>query len=238
MRINKFLASCGICSRRGADRLIERGKIKVNGKVVREKGYIVDPENDNIFLYGKKVVKEEKVYIIMNKPVGFVTTVSDPQGRKTVMDLLPDLGTRLYPVGRLDYNSSGLLLLTNDGDLSFRLLHPKYKVYKTYRVHLRGAYSPVKIKKLREGVQLKDGITAPCEVRIIRSAGKDTVLEIKIYEGRKRQIRRMCNEVGYEVIGLTRIQMGNLKLTSLKPGAHRFLGPNEINKLKTIAGLI
>ena len=237
MRINKFLAHCGICSRRAADKFIEQGRVKVNNKIVREKGITIDPVHDEVFVDNKRVEIESEVYIILNKPPGIITSVKDPKGRKTVLDLIPSQGVRIYPVGRLDYESQGLVLLTNDGELSQRLLHPTYKIYKTYRVKIHGAYSPVKLGRLRNGVELEDGITAPCEVRIIRSVGKDTILEFKIHEGKKRQIRRMCSEVGYRIVELERIQMANLKLTSLKQGAYRHLGPNEIKKLKVIAGL-
>lgn len=237
MRINKFLSFCGVSSRRAADRLIEEGRVKINGKVIRKKGFIIDPETDMVQVDNEGLEVEQKVYIIINKPKGIITAASDPENRKTVIDLLKDVPVRVFPVGRLDYNSQGLLLLTNDGELSYRLLHPSYKVYKTYRVKLYGGFSNVKLNKLRYGVELSDGITSPCEVKLLKAKGKETNIEIRIHEGRKRQIRRMCKEVGYKVTELIRVRMGSIKLGSLRPGCYRELGPNELKKLKKIVGL-
>ncbi|MEQ8187258.1 MAG: pseudouridine synthase [Candidatus Eremiobacterota bacterium] len=237
IRLNRFLAHCGISSRREAENLIETGRIKVNDRPVTKQGVKIDPDRDRISFDGVVINSEEKVYLIINKPKGYVTTSFDPQKRPTVLDLLPDMEARVYPVGRLDYNTEGLLILTNDGDFSFRLIHPKYKIGKVYIVKLYGGFSPKKLEKLRNGVELSDGLTAPARVKLVKAKGKETIFEMEIYEGKKRQIRRMCTSLGYRVVELRRVQIGTLRLGSLKPGAWRYLGPNEVRKLKELVGL-
>jgi len=237
MRLNKFLAMCGIASRRTSEDLIYQRRITVNGKVITSQGVQIDPEKDIVLVDGKKIEKQDNIYLVLNKPRGYVTTLHDPQNRPTVLDLLPDSMGRVFPVGRLDYDTEGLLILTNDGELAHRLLHPSFRVYKTYRVKVYGAFSPVKIQKLRYGVRLSDGMTAECEVRLIKTKGKETILEMKIHEGRKRQIRRMCNKVGYKVIELVRTEFAFITLSSLKKGTYRHLGPNELKRLKSLVGL-
>jgi pseudouridine synthase len=237
IRLNRFLALCGISSRRESENLIASGRIKINGRTVRKQGIKIDPDKDKVSFDGVIINPEEKLYLIINKPKGYVTTSFDPQKRPTVLDLIPDIEARVYPVGRLDYNSEGLLILTNDGDFSFRLIHPKYKVGKIYIVKLYGGFSPKKLEKLRTGVMLSDGLTAPCRVKLVRAKGKETILEMEIYEGKKRQIRRMCTSLGYRVVELRRVQIGTLKLGGLKSGAYRYLGPNEVGKLKELIGL-
>lgn len=232
-RLQKFLARAGIASRRQAEDYIRQGLIQVNGQVVSEMGQKIDPDKDVVSYKGKEVaVKQELLYILLNKPLNVVTTLKDPQGRKKVTDLLQGIKTRIYPVGRLDYNTEGLLLLTNDGELAYRLTHPKYKVKKTYRVKVQGILSQASVEILRQGVTLDDGPTMPAEVRVI-SRGRDvTSLEISIHEGRNRQVRRMCEAVGHSVTALKRISFGALELKELKPGEFRFLEEKEITDLK------
>lgn len=218
--------------------MIREGRITVNGRVVTGMGSRVDPEKDEVRVDGRPVRAERFRYLLLHKPRGYVSTVRDPAGRRTVMDLLPnELDVRLYPVGRLDYDSSGLLLLTNDGELSHRLTHPSYQVEKVYRVRVKGKPSPDDLERLRRGVRLSDGPTAPARVRLLDGSLGDTVLQIGIREGRNRQVRRMLAAVGHEVKELRRVGEGVLSLGNLHPGAHRFLAPDEAAGLRRSVGL-
>ena len=228
MRINKYIANAGIASRRKADELIKAGKVKVNGKVMSQPGYDV-ADSDEVLVEGKPVQStENKVYYAMNKPLGVITSVNDDRGRMTVVDIMSDVEERVFPVGRLDYNTSGLLLLTNDGDFANRIMHPGRRVDKTYRVRVAGNISKMKISVLRAGVRLGKFKTSPARVDVITWNRHSMILEVTIHEGKNRQIRRMFEAVGYPVQELERISIGNMKLGHLKPGQYRKLSRREL----------
>ncbi|HWJ49491.1 MAG TPA: pseudouridine synthase [Solirubrobacteraceae bacterium] len=231
MRLAKYLAHAGVASRRAAETLIAAGRVSVDGALVADPAHDVG-EDARVALDGRPLEgAEPRVLYALHKPVGVVSTARDTHGRKTVLDLVPARGLRLYPVGRLDADSSGLILLTNDGELANRLTHPRFEVPKTYRAKLAGP--PVTdraLRALRNGVQLEDGITAPARARRV----SEHVIELTIHEGRNRQVRRMCKAVGHPVVELTRIAFGPLELGELKPGAHRRLGEGEMERLRAL----
>ena len=231
MRINKYIAASGVASRRKADELISAGRVKVNNITLKEPGYDVKPD-DRVTVDGKRIsVSEKKVYIALNKPIGYVTTVSDNQGRPTVMDLITDIEERIFPVGRLDYNTSGLLLLTNDGDFSQKISHPIHELGKTYRAKVQGIISREKLARLRRGVDIGGFITSRAEVEIYKELPKQTIVDITIHEGKNRQVRKMFKAVGNPVIELKRISIGNVKLGRLIEGGYRNLTQKEIASL-------
>ena len=231
MRINKYLAESGICSRRAADKLIENGEVKVNGKIC-SLGTDVNVGTDFVTVNGKPVGNINNLeYYIMNKPKGYVCTVKDDKGRKTVMELLPANIKRLFPVGRLDYDSEGLLILTNDGDLTFKLTHPKNEIPKTYLVKTERPIKQEDLAKLRSGVVIDGVKTKKCNVRLIESSDKYSKLHITITEGRNRQIRKMLEAVGNSVDFLKRIKIGDLQLPGLDRGEVRKLSAREIDYL-------
>ncbi len=237
IRINKALAEAGICSRRAADALIEKKRVRLNGQLVDTPGVKVNLDSDVLEVDGKVVSftrREQKVYILLNKPVGVVTTASDPEGRKTVIDIVPQaMKARLFPVGRLDLQSRGLLLLTNDGDLAYRLTHPKWHLPKIYRVRVRGTVTPQVLSTMRSGMTLTEGDeVAPVKVREIRRLRDGAVLEMELIQGLNRQIRRMCRDLDLEVITLTRIQMGPIELGDLPPKSSRHLSKAEVSALR------
>ena len=234
MRINKYIANAGIASRRKADELIKAGKVKVNGKVMSQPGYDV-ADSDEVLVEGKPVQStENKVYYAMNKPLGVITSVNDDRGRMTVGDIMSDVEERVFPVGRLDYNTSGLLLLTNDGDFANRIMHPGRRVDKTYRVRVAGNISKMKISVLRAGVRLGKFKTSPARVDVITWNRHSMILEVTIHEGKNRQIRRMFEAVGYPVQELERISIGNMKLGHLKPGQYRKLSKRELEYFRNL----
>lgn len=234
-RLQKVMAEAGVASRRACETLILEGKVKVDGQVVTALGTKVDPEHSKIEVAGTLIGSRQKpIYIILFKPPGYITTASDPRGRRTVMDLLGELPSRVYPVGRLDYDTSGLLLLTNDGSLAHDLMHPSRGVNKTYRVVVQGIPPIEVIKRLRQGVRLEDGLTSPARVILLKEEKGNGLLEITIHEGRNRQVRRMMEAVGYSVLHLKRIAFGPLELGGMKPGEWRFLTQQEISHLKNI----
>lgn len=237
-RLQKYLAQAGVASRRASEKLIADGRVSVNGKVVREMGTKVVLGKDQVSVDGKPVSVEEKnVYVLLNKPAGYVTTVKDPQNRLTVMDLIKDVPYRVYPVGRLDFETEGLLLLTNDGELAYRMTHPKFEMKKTYIAWVEGNVMEESLEILRSGVLLEDGKTAPAEVRLLRSEKKKSQVEITIHEGKNRQVRRMCQAVNHPVLTLRRVSAGNLRLKGIKSGEYRYLSAEEEKQLKNRLGL-
>jgi len=237
-RLQKVLANAGVASRRKCEELITSGKVTVNGKVVTELGVKADPTTDAIAVSGKEIKKEQKVYILFNKPKGVITSVSDPKGRSVVTDYLKDVKERLYPVGRLDYDSEGVLLMTNDGDLAHKLTHPSRHVPKTYHATVERVPHGNALEKLAKGIKLEDGMTAPAEVEYhdIDPEGKYATIAITIHEGRNRQVRRMFEAIHHPVTRLKRISFGGLSLDGLQRGKHRKLKPSEVAKLMEAAG--
>lgn len=231
-RLQKFLARCGVASRRHGENLITQHRIMVNGQVVTCLGTKIDPERDKITLDGEPISPEEKCYLLLNKPKGYVSTLSDPKAGPDLTSLIKAIGVRIYPAGRLDRDSEGLLFMTNDGEITHRLIHPKFKIPKTYRVRLKGEISEKTIEHLRQGVDLEDGPTQPAKIRFIKREKNSTLLEMTIYEGRKRQIRRMGEAVGHPVLGLVRIRFGPFELGDLGPGEYRILEEKEIEGLR------
>lgn len=229
MRLQKYLALSGVASRRAAEQIITDGRVTVNGQKITELGTKVT-EGDIVCVDGLGVKPEgKKMYIMLNKPVGYVTTVSDEQGRPTVMDLLGDVNARVYPVGRLDFNTEGLLLLSNDGDFTYKITHPKHKLDKTYEVLVTGKAKANAIRLLEGGVVIDGRRTAPAKVDVAEAGKGSAVLTITIHEGRNRQVRKMCSAVGFKVLGLRRIFEGGLTLGNLPIGKWRHLSPAEIN---------
>ncbi len=237
-RLQKYLAACGISSRRGAEKLIQAGQVEVDGRVVTEMGFLVDPAYMEVKVAGRPVAgPAELVYYALYKPPGYLSTAHDERGRPTVLDLLPAAPERVYPVGRLDLDSEGLILLTNDGALAKRLMHPGHSVAKTYRVTVAGQPTAAVIGQLARGIELAEGPTRPAEVRVVQAKKDGTELEIVLREGRKRQIRRMCAAVGHDVRRLCRIRIGSLSLGDLPPGGHRALSAAEVFQLRQDADL-
>ena len=232
MRINKYIAQAGICSRRKADELIVNGNVKVNGAVMKEPGYDVQ-EGDKVSVNGTMIEDSEKlVYYLLNKPVGFITTVKDEQDRATVMDLVGYIPERGFPVGRLDGNTSGALIMTNDGKVAYRIAHPKGQVMKTYHALVSGVVSKEKLWKLRNGIDIGGYVTKPARVTVIGENKNSTILEISISEGKNRQVRKMCKAVGNPVQELQRVSIGEVRLGRLKEGTFRKLTQAEIEYLK------
>jgi 23S rRNA pseudouridine2605 synthase len=236
-RLHKFLARAGISSRRQGEKLIREGRVKVNGQVVATMGMRVDPGKVEVTVDGQRVLPPIRVRTVMlNKPTGYVTTMADPQGRRQVTDLLPDQDERLFPIGRLDYDAAGLLLLTNDGELAHRLMHPRYKVAKTYRVTVAGQFVPAARKCLLAGIDLDGRLAVPEQVRILKISPDRSILEMTIREGRYHQVKRMCAQVGHPVLKLKRIAYGPLRLGRLGPGAWRDLSQAELQDLEQTVG--
>ena len=233
-RLQKILSQAGIASRREAETIITAGRVTVNGTVVTELGTKADPDTDRITCDGKPVKPvSRKVYILLYKPAGYMTTLKDPEGRPLVTDLLKGVGARVFPVGRLDYNTEGLLLLTNDGAWANNLAHPRHEVDKEYMVKVQGAVSDEQLKRLVSGGELEDGLTAPAAARVVHEGDKTSWISITIHEGRFRQVRRMCSAVGLSVVRLKRVGYGPLELGTMKPGEYRLLTSREAEKLLT-----
>ena len=236
-RLQKVIAKAGLASRRKAEELIVEGKVQVNGILVTELGFKADPVNDEIVVNGRIIKPVEKeIVILFNKPAGVITSMKDPQGRKTVIEFL-DTENRVFPVGRLDYETEGLLLFTNIGELANRLMHPSYLMDKKYEAIVKGTPSEESLDKLRRGVMLSDGLTSPAEVKRVGKINNDAIIHITIHEGRKRQVRRMFKYIYHPVIKLKRIQYAFLTLTGVKEGNYRVLTEEEICQLKSLVRL-
>lgn len=233
-RLQKFMASCGVASRRKCEEYILEGKVKVNGVLVRELGTKVIPGKDIIEYNGKEIIPEEKkVYIMLNKPEGIITSVKDEKDRKTVIDII-NIKERIYPIGRLDYDSSGLLLLTNDGDIYNKIIHPRVKMIKRYIAVVKGEFTNSEINKFKKGVDIGGYITAPASIKVIKFEENKSTVEIGIHEGKNRQIRKMCSALGHDVIALKRVAIGNIKLGYLKRGEYRELTKEELEYIKSL----
>jgi 23S rRNA pseudouridine2605 synthase len=238
IRLQKAIAQAGLMSRRAAEESIREGRVVVNGKVVTEMGVRVSPERDEIEVDRKRIfLREAKAYFLLYKPRGCVTTAIDPRGRKTVLDFLPEREVRVFPVGRLDYDAEGLLILTNDGMLAHRLQHPRYGIAKVYEVKVKGHPGDEALKRLRTGVILEEGRTAPAEVETIRRAQDNTWLRIVLHQGWNRQIKRMGDAVGHPVLKIKRSGYGPLRLGGLKPGEFRPLVAREVELLHKMVNL-
>ena len=236
-RLHKVLSRAGVASRRAAEKLIAEGHVSVDGKTVRELGTKVDAERADIRVDGRKIkLNVEKIYVMLNKPRRVLSAVSDDRGRQTVIDLIDDVDERIFPIGRLDYNTEGLLLLTNDGELTNGLLHPRFEIDKTYRAVIKGRVDEERLDRLRVGIKLEDGITAPALVQTLAIEDGETLIEITIHEGRNRQVRRMFSAIGYNIKRLRRVSFAGLKLGDLKVGAHRLLNKREVEALHRLIG--
>ena len=234
IRLQKFLANCGIASRRKCEELISQGKVSINGQVIQELGTKVNPQKDEVTCCGKKVEnKQDLVYILLNKPIGDVTTAKDQFHRDTVLDLVK-VKQRIVPVGRLDMYTSGALILTNDGDFVYHITHPKHEITKTYTVTVKGIIQNEEIQKLKEGVEIENYKTRPAKVRILKTDEEKNYsrIEITIHEGKNRQVRKMCETIGRKVLALHRSKIGDIGVKNLDLGTWRYLTKNEVKKLK------
>ena len=237
-RLNRILSLAGVASRRKADEFIKNGRVILNGQRVVELGTKAVWGTDSIKFDGKEIPgPSDRIYIMLNKPFGYITTLNDPEGRPVVTDLIKDITHRLYPVGRLDFDSIGLLLLTNDGDFSYRLTHPKFHASKTYKVTVEGKVSEDTLKKLNKGVELDDGFSGKSKAGLIKQTGSRSVIRLTINQGRNRLVRRMVEVVGCKVIQLMRTGFGGLEIGNLKIGKYRYLTPEEVSDLKRSVGL-
>jgi 23S rRNA pseudouridine2605 synthase len=232
-RLQKIISQAGVTSRRKAEEFILQGRVEVNGKVVRTLGAKADPEKDHVKLDGRLLHSgQPKIYLMLNKPKGYVTTLSDPERRSTVMELLKGVRQRVYPIGRLDYDAEGLLLFTNDGEMAEHLMHPRYEIPRTYLVKVKGVLEDAEIRQLSAGVLLADGMTAPCRINKVRKTDENSWIELTMREGRNRQIKRMMEHTGHPVLKLKRILFAGLELAGLETGEFRYLTEKEIQKIK------
>ncbi|MEA2552471.1 MAG: rRNA synthase [Fimbriimonadaceae bacterium] len=237
-RLHVRIAHSGLCSRRAAEKMIQEGRVSVNGNIVREMGVHVVPEDD-VRVDGQRITEAKQYTLVMNKPRGIVTTLRDPQGRPTIQNLLPDYGVQLKPVGRLDMETEGLLLVTNDGELAHRLMHPRFGVEKEYLAVVRGVPDDKALEKLRKGVFIEGGKTLPAKVEMLPAQRSSATrsLRLIIHEGRKRQVRQMCDAIGHPVVTLKRVRIGQLLLRGMRGGEVRLLGKQEVQELRRQVGL-
>ena len=236
IRLQKYLSNSGIASRRKCEEYILQGKVQVNGKIITELGTKINPEKDEVLFNGKIVknnINQEKTYILLNKPIGYVTTSKEQSGRDMVLDLVKGINKRLVPVGRLDMYTSGALILTDDGDFVYRVTHPKHEISKTYTVTLKGIINKIEVEKLRAGVEIEDYITKPAKVKILKTDEENNIsrLEITIHEGKNRQVRKMCEAIDKKVLALHRSKIGNIGVKDLKIGSWRYLSKEEIKNI-------
>ena len=234
IRLQKYIAECGITSRRKAEECILNGKIKVNGTIIKELGTKIDPNKDEVYFNNKRISREKKkIYILLNKPIGYVTTVKDQFNRDSVLDLIKGINERIVPVGRLDMYTSGALILTNDGNFTYKLTHPSNEINKTYVVTIKGIIQNEEIEQLQKGVKIDNYITRPAKIKVLKTDEDKNIsrIEITIHEGKNRQIRKMCETVGYKVLALHRTKIGDIGVKDLKLGEWRYLRDNEINNL-------
>jgi 23S rRNA pseudouridine2605 synthase len=236
-RLQKFISRCGVASRRKAEELIIEGRVKVNNLVITEMGVKIDPRYDKIKVDNKRIMPEGFEYILLNKPIGIISSVKDPEGRQTVLDIIPDMGARLYPVGRLDYMSEGLIILTNDGNLTQGLLHPKNEIPRIYEVKIKGHIKEASLTRIRAGMDLTEGKSLPAKVEVKEVLDKNIWLTIEVTEGKNRLVRRIFEKLGHDVLRLKRVQFGPLKLNELKPGKFQHLNQPEVDKLRKVAGV-
>ncbi|SHJ48211.1 pseudouridine synthase [Paramaledivibacter caminithermalis] len=235
MRLQKFISLAGVASRRKAEEYIKMGRVKVNGKIIKEMGVKINPEADRVSLDNRDIkILDNKIYIALNKPKGYITTSSDQFNRPTVLDLLKGVSERIYPVGRLDYNTSGLLLLTNDGELTHRITHPSSHIYKTYVSKIKGIISSKEMSRFEKGLNIGGYVTAPAKIELLKEYRNNCLVEIIIYEGKNRQIRRMMDVLGHPVITLKRISIGKIHIDNLPEGKWRYLTKEEIKYLKSL----
>lgn len=235
IRLQKFLSNAGVCSRRKAEEYILEGKVKVNGEIVYELGMKIDPLQDEVLFNGRTIkLENDKVYILLNKPIGYVTTVKEQFGRQTVIDLLKGVKQKVLPVGRLDMYTSGAIILTNDGDFIYQVTHPKYEIEKTYQVTVKGIITNEDVEKLKNGVQIEDYISGKAKVKILKidQDKKISRIQITIHEGKNREVRKMCIAIGKSVIALHRSKIEDIDVKNLKLGEWRYLSKEEVLRLK------
>ncbi len=239
MRINKFLAACGVTSRRNADVLVQEGRVTVNGEVVEKPGFSVDEESDDVRVDGRRItLKTTFTYILLNKPAGFITSLKDPFERRTIRDLIANVPQRVYPVGRLDRDTEGVLLCTDDGELAFRLTHPRHEVRKVYHATVTGVVDPKTLEHLTRGVELPDGAIGKArEVSVINTEAGTSEVELVLTEGRKREVKHLCAAIGHPVISLVRVEFAGLKAGSLPIGQWRELSTDEVASVKALVNL-
>ncbi|HZK57824.1 MAG TPA: pseudouridine synthase [Clostridia bacterium] len=234
MRLQKFLADCGVASRRKSEKLISNGRVKVNGKIITKMGFRIDPETDLVCVDNKNITPEKhKVYVLLNKPEGYITTVREQFNRKKVVDLV-NVPYRIFPVGRLDYNTSGLLVLTNDGELTYKLTHPKFEIPKVYIAKIKGTPNKETLNNFKDGLKIENYVTAPAGIKILKKLGNDCLVEITIKEGKNRQVRKMCNAIGHPVSELKRVKIGRINIGDLKVGNWRYLTEQEVEYINRL----
>jgi 23S rRNA pseudouridine2605 synthase len=230
VRLQKYMAECGIASRRASEKLIAAGRVTVNGAPA-DLGRNIDPSLDSIAVDDRPISRDEKIYIVLNKPEGVITTAKDTHGRKTVIDCLRNIDERVFPVGRLDQDVEGVLLLTNDGELAHRLMHPSYEVKKVYLAWVKGRMMPETAIRMEKGVMLADGLTAPAEVVILNDGIHTTQIRLTLHEGRKREVKRLCEAAGHPVQRLHRVAFGGVRTRGMRPGDWRYLSHAEVASL-------